>query len=116
MVTKKYIPEYGDVIWLEFDPQAGREQSGRRPAVVISPSNYNKAVSLALVCPITSRSKNYPFEVKLPDDGKIKGVILADHVKNIDWNCRNAKFITKISSQVMAEIVEKIDVIIKHPR
>lgn len=113
MVAKKYIPDCGDLIWLEFDPQAGHEQSGRRPALVISPSKYNQTVSLALVCPITSKSKNYPFEVNLSDDCKIKGVILADHIKSVDWYCRKAKFIAKASSQIIAETIAKIETIIK---
>jgi mRNA interferase MazF len=81
----RYVPERGDLLWLTFDPQAGHEQAGRRPALVLSPAAYNRRAKLALVCPITSRAKGYPFEVALPAALPLSGVVLADHLKSADW-------------------------------
>jgi mRNA interferase MazF len=108
----KYTPERGDVVWLNFTPQSGHEQAGRRPAVVISPAAYNKKVGLALFCPITSQIKGYPFEVALPKNSKISGVILTDQVKSLDWQAREVKFIAKISSEAMEEVLKKIKTLI----
>src|SRR5437660_10160294 len=83
-----YIPHTGDLLWLSFSPQAGREQAGRRPALVLSPRSYNGPAGLCLVCPVTSQVKHYPFEVALPDGLPIHGVVLADHVKSADWRHR----------------------------
>ena len=80
-----YIPKRGDVVWISFNPQAGHEQAGRRPAVILSPRAYNGKVGLAIMCPITNQSKGYPFEVALPKEAKVSGVILADQVKSLDW-------------------------------
>ena len=79
-MTREWIPNAGDLVWLTFNPQAGREQAGRRPAVVLSPEQYNRRSGLALVCPITSHVKGYPFEVELPPGLSVSGVILADHL------------------------------------
>jgi mRNA interferase MazF len=103
-----YIPERGDLIWLVFDPQAGHEQAGRRPALVISPKPYNAASNLALFCPITSRVKGYPFEVLLPTNSKVTGAILSDQIKSLDWKARKAKLITRTSPEVIAEVLGKI--------
>lgn len=108
MSAARYVPASGDVIWLTFCPQAGREQAGRRPALVLSPAPYNRRASLALVCPITSQVKRYPFEVALPDGFAISGVVLADHVKSADWAARRAQFVTKAPSGVMAELTAKL--------
>ena len=86
-----YLPEAGDFVWLTFDPQAGREQAGRRPALVLSPGIYNAKSGLALVCPITNQAKGYPFEVPVPTGRGTTGVILADHIKSIDWKARRAE-------------------------
>src|SRR5512136_3155042 len=86
-----YIPERGDAVWITLDPQAGHEQGGRRPALVLSPAAYNGRVGLALLCPITSQRKGYPFEVALPAGLKIQGVVLADQVKSLDWQIRRAE-------------------------
>ncbi len=88
-------PEQGDLIWLSFTPQSGREQAGRRPALVLSASAYNEKSGLALVCPITSKVKGYPFEVALPAEGPIQGVVLADQLRSMDWRSRNAELIAK---------------------
>jgi mRNA interferase MazF len=87
-----YVPDTGHVVWLSLDPQAGREQAGRRPFLVLTPREYNEKTSLIVGCPITSRSKGYPFEVALNTGGTINGVILADHVKSLDWRRREAVF------------------------
>jgi mRNA interferase MazF len=80
-----YIPARGDVVYLDFDPQAGREQKGRRPALVLSPIAYNRRVGLCVACPITNQVKGYPFEVAIPAGFQVTGVILADQVKSLDW-------------------------------
>ena len=91
MVTStQYIPDFGDVVWLTFNPKSRHEQSGRRPALVISPLVYNSKTDLAIFCPITRHEKGYPFEVKLPDSLEISGVILSDQLKNLDWKTREA--------------------------
>ena len=102
-----YIPDRGDFVWLNFTPQAGHEQRGKRPAIVISPQNYNKVTSLALCCPITSNIKGYPFEV-LSNGKKVKGAILSDHLRSLDWKARKAKFIEKAKPEILKECVEKI--------
>jgi mRNA interferase MazF len=87
-----YVPDIGHIVWLSLDPQAGREQAGRRPFLVLTPSAYNDKTSLVVGCPITSRVKGYPFEVQLKSGGAIKGAILSDHVKSVDWRQRQAEF------------------------
>ncbi len=112
MVKPVYSPERGDILWIQFDPQAGHEQAGRRPALVISPRAYNIKVGLALMCPITLKAKGYPFEVQLPLDLKVSGVVLADQVKNLDWQIRKAEFLCKAPEEVVAEVISKIQVLI----
>jgi mRNA interferase MazF len=107
MVTKTYIPDRGDLVWVDFNPTKGREQSKIRPAIVISPKNYNQKTSLAIMCPITSVSKDYPFEVAVKDK-KVTGVILSDHLRSLDWKARNTKLITKVKDSVMAEVQTKL--------
>lgn len=107
-MVKKYIPDQGDLIWLDFNPQVGREQAGKRPALVISDKIYNKSSGLAVCCPITSKQKNYPFEVKLNDDLKTVGAVLSDHLRSIDWTARNAVFIERISQRNLLEVLEKL--------
>ena len=101
-------PERGDVMWLQFNPQAESEQSGRRPALVISPRSYNQRVGLAILCPITSRIKGYPFEVELPQGMKTEGAILCDQIKSLDWRVRNAKRIGSVPLAVMQEVTARI--------
>ena len=96
-----YFPERGDAVWLDFNPQSGHEQAGRRPAIVISPSEYNRKVGLALFCPITNQAKGYPFEVTIPKNPKIAGVILSDQLKSLDWRTRNAEFVTNLPDLVL---------------
>ena len=96
-----YCPKRGDLVWLEFSPQAGHEQGGRRPALVLSPESYNGKVGLALACPVTSQVKGYPFEVPVPSGLPVSGVILVDQVRSLDWRARNAFY----SCTVPAEAV-----------
>ena len=109
---KEYVPDRGDIVWLNFDPQAGHEQAGYRPAFVISIADYNRKVGLAICCPITNQIKGYPFEVLLPEGLKAEGVILSDQVKNLDWRIRRAKFIDHASDSVTKDVVAKIIAII----
>ncbi len=110
-MVKSYIPERGDVIWIEFDSQAGKEQTLHRPAIVLSEKRYNQIVGLAVLCTITSKVKGYPFEVKINLKG-VSGVILADHVKNLDWVERKATFITKAPESLVDEVTSIINTII----
>lgn len=102
------VPERGDVVWISLNPQAGHEQAGRRPAVVLSPAAYNGKVGLALFCPITSRRKGYPFEVEVPPGLPVNGVALADQVKNLDWRARNAEIACRLPEAVMTEVLRKL--------
>ena len=112
MVRQKiYVPERGDIVWISFDPQSGREQKGRRPALVISPLEYNKKTKLAILVPITSKIKGYPFEVFL-NSKNIDGVILSDQIKSLDWNIRKADFIEKVSKSVMVEVIDNVKLLI----
>ncbi len=105
---KTYVPERGDVVWVNFKPQAGREQDGMRPALVLSPSAYNIKTSLAVLCPITSHVKGYPFEVLIPAGLKAAGAVLSDHVKSLDWKVRGASFCCKMPGEVVDEVVTKL--------
>lgn len=110
MATKTgsgYVPERGDLVWLSFDPQAGHEQAGRRPALILSPSLYNRSSSLALVVPITSQAKGYPFEVPVPAGAGVRGVILADHLKSVDWRARNAERIGALQAATLNQVLKK---------
>lgn len=102
------MPECGDVVWITMNPQAGHEQAGRRPAVVLSLQTYNSKVGLAILCPITDQIKGYPFEVLLPTGLPIMGVILSDQVKSLDWQARNAEFICTLSDETISEILQKL--------
>ena len=111
-MSSDYIPDRGDIVWLDFNPRAGHEQAGQRPAFVISPKSYNAKVGLALFLPITSKEKGYPFEVKLPDDLPISGVILSDQIKSLDWHTRKAEYICQISKEILSELIGKIRTLI----
>ena len=105
-MVRRYVPDTGDVVWINFNPQAGREQARYRPAVVLSPSVYNEKSGLIICCPITSQIKRYPFEVQI--SGQTSGVVLADHLKSMDWRVRGAKPKGKISGTELAEIRAKL--------
>ncbi len=107
-----YIPDAGDIVWLNFDPQVGHEQSGHRPALVLSPKKYNQKTSLMLCCPMTTKIKGYPFEVII--QGKVKSAILSDQIKNLDWHKRNAEFKDKISPSELEDICAKIKAILPY--
>jgi mRNA interferase MazF len=100
-----YVPRRGDLVWLSFDPQAGHEQAGRRPAFVLSPETYNRKAGLFLACPVTSKVKGYPFEVVLPDGSDVSGVILADQVKSLDWKARRAEFAGTTTKDVVEDVL-----------
>lgn len=104
----KYIPDRGDAVWLDFDPQSGHEQAGRRPALVISRRAYNEKVGLALFCPITSQVKGYPFEVSILKGMKVKGVVLADQVKSLDWRAKEIELISKLPGSVIEAVLKKV--------
>ena len=103
-----YVPSRGDLVWLQFNPRAGHEQAGHRPALVISPSSYNRRVGLALCCPITSHVKGYPFEVLLPAGLGVEGAVLSDQLKSLDWRVRKARRIASAPADVLEETVGKI--------
>jgi mRNA interferase MazF len=103
-----YVPQRGDVVWITLNPQAGHEQSGRRPAVVLSPADYNGKVGLAIVCPITSQIKGYPFEVLIPAGLPVSGAILADQIKSLDWRARKAEKVCTLPAGAVAELLQKL--------
>ena len=107
-----YIPQRGDAIWITLNPQAGHEQAGRRPAVVLSPGAYNGKVGLAILCPITSQVKGYPFEVRIPDGLPVRGVVLADQVKSLDWRAREAQVAATVPEELTAEVLGKLNVLL----
>jgi mRNA interferase MazF len=107
-----YIPDKGHVVWITFNPQAGHEQMGRRPALVLSPISYNSKTDLAILCPITTEIKGYPFEVLIPDGFPLKGVVLVDQVKNLDWKIRKSEYCFSISDEVLIEVQAKLKVLI----
>lgn len=111
-MVKKYIPERGDIVWLQFNPQSGLEQAGKRLALVISPASYNEKVGLSLFCPVTSKIKGYPFEVIIPQNLPIEGAILSDQVKSLDWQSRKASFICKVPDETLIEVLSKIQLLI----
>jgi mRNA interferase MazF len=108
----RYVPGRGDLVWLNFDPQAGHEQAGRRPAVIVSPASYNGKTHLAICCPITSTAKGYPFEVPLPVGLPVRGVVLSDQLKSLDWYARDAEFIVALPRSTLLEILKKASLLV----
>jgi mRNA interferase MazF len=106
-VASDYVPEIGDVVWLQFDPQSGHEQAGHRPALVLSPVLYNRKTGLMLCCPLSTRIKGYPFEVRTKIDGR-PGVVLADQVKSLDWRARGAAKKNAVPASVVKQTLSKI--------
>lgn len=106
----RYIPQSGDIVWLQFDPQAGHEQAGHRPALVVSPARYNQTRGMMLCCPMTSRIKGYPFEVVVSSDPP--SAVLADQIKSLDWRASNAQFKEKAPAAVLAEVQGRIRALI----
>ena len=116
MKTKRgYVPRRGDVVWISLDLQAGHEQRGRRPALVVSPRAYNQKVGLALLCPITNQVKGYPFEVALPAGLPVSGVVLADQVKSFDWKARQCERMASISNQVVVQVLRRLNTLLSQP-
>ncbi len=105
----------GELVWLDFSPQSGKEQAGKRPAVVLSTKTYNLRSGLMLVCPITSNVKGYPFEVPIPKGGKIQGVILVDHLKSVDWKARQPEYVERVSIEVLHEVRAKLKALLQIP-
>jgi mRNA interferase MazF len=112
VVKGGYVPDRGDIVWIDFDPQAGHEQAGRRPALVVSPAVYNTRAGLALFCPVTRQVKGYPFEVRFPDGHPVIGVVLSDQVKNLDWRARKAAFHERAPEPVVNEVLDKLSVLV----
>ena len=112
MVTRRYVPDSGDIVWLTFDPQAAHEQRGRRPAMILSPRAYNTKARLAIACPITSHTKGYPFEVPLAGNGKVTGVVLSDHVKSLDRSAWRVEFADKAPVDILADVRAKLRVLL----
>ena len=107
-----YFPERGDAVWVSFDPQSGHEQAGRRPALVLSPSAYNRKVGLAVFCPITSQIKGYPFEVVIPGGLGVTGAVLSDQVKSLDWQARNAELICHLPEDTVSQVLQKLKALV----
>ena len=110
-MKRTYVPDRGDAVWLQFDPHAGHEQAGRRPALVLSPALYNGKVGLAVLCPITSHSKGYPFEVAI-STRKLTGVVLSDQVKSLDWRARQAEMIERVPDAVVQDVLAKLSALL----
>ena len=115
MVAKNYSPDRGDFIWIDLNPRQGHEQSGRRPAIVLSPKSYNRKTGLCVICPATLQSKGYAFEVEHVSPRGERGVILSDHVRNVDWHVRQPQFICRVSSEVLDEVIAKLFALIIDP-
>ena len=107
-----YVPDRGDAVWITLDPQAGHEQAGRRPVLVLSPAAYNGRIGLALLCPITGQVKGYPFEVALPDGLAVSGVVLADQVKSLDWGARQAAKICAVPEETVARVLSRLQTLL----
>ena len=107
-----YFPERGDAVWVSFNPQSGYEQAGRRPALVLSPSAYNRRVGLADFCPITSQIKGYPFEVVIPAGLGMTGAVLSDQVKSLDWQARNAELICSLPEEIVSQVLQKLGALV----
>lgn len=107
-----YVPDRGDIVWLQFNPQSGHEQAGHRPALVLSPASYNRASGLMLCCPMTSQKKGYPFEVVISDDPRRTSVVLADQVKSLDWKTRRAMRKGTASPEAVMETLSKLQTLL----
>ena len=108
----RYVPSRGDVVWITLNPQAGHEQAGRRPALIVSPLAYNRKVGLAILCPITNQVKGYPFEALIPAGSKVSGAILSDQVKSLDWRERHAELICRLPKETIVEVIEKLQTLL----
>ena len=111
VVKKRYVPKRGDIVWIDLDPSRGHEQKGKRPAIVLSPENYNRAAGLSLMCPITSHQKGYPFEIVLKV-GTVSGVILTDQLRSLDWKERHAEKAGQASAATISEVLKKLQLLL----
>lgn len=111
-MTVPWIPGRGDVVWIAMDPTAGHEQSGGRPALVITPAAYNGKVGLAILCPITSRVKGYPFEVRVPDGLPVEGVVLSDQAKSLDWRARGAAYLCAVPQETTLAVLQRLETLV----
>lgn len=111
MVARTYVPDRGDIVWIDLNPTRGHEQAKTRPAVVVTPKSYNSRSGLMLVCPITSEIKGYPFEIAVSGK-KVSGVILSDHVRSLDWHARNVRFIERAKPSSIADLTQKLSALI----
>lgn len=107
-MTLEYCPDRGDVVWISFSPQSGHEQAGDRPALVLSPKDYNQKTGLAVFCPITSQVKGYSFEVVIPTGYKVSGSVLSDHLKSLDWKVRRARYYCELPESVISNVAQQI--------
>ena len=112
-MPRRYTPKRGDGVWLQFTSQAGHEQAGRRPAVVLSPERYNQKTNLALFCPVTNQVKGYPFETPLPPELPVSGVVLCDQIKSLDWSVRQAEFICELPEESLADVMGRALALLK---
>ena len=107
-----WVPARGEIVWITMDPMAGHEQSGRRPALVLSPSAYNGKVGLAILCPITSRVKGYPFEVRVPEGLPVEGVVLADQAKSLDWRARGSEYLCAVPQETTLAVLKRLETLV----
>ena len=107
-----WIPERGDIVWITMNPTVGHEQSGRRPALVLSPAAYNGKVGLAILCPITSQVKGYPFDVQIPEGLPVEGVVLADQAKSLDWRARGAELLCTVPQESTSAVLQRLETLV----
>ena len=105
---RPYCPKRGDIVWISFNPQAGHEQAGHRPALILSPQSYNRKVGLVILCPLTNQIKGYPFEVRIPEGLKASGAVLSDQVKSMDWRARRASLLCHVPETIVREVLNKV--------
>lgn len=110
---RHYVPDRGDIVWVSFARTEGHEQAGRRPGLVLSPAAYNGRVGLALLCPVTSVEKGYPFEVALPPDGAVHGVVLSDQIRSLDWRARHTELASRVPEAVVSEVLAKLEALLR---
>jgi mRNA interferase MazF len=111
----RYVPERGDLVWISLNPTSGHEQAGRRPALVVSPKSYNRRTGLCVLCPATRQTKGYAFEVRIASDDGTSSVVLADHLRNVDWQARNIQLIHRVSTSELSEVVARIEALLVSP-
>ncbi|MFM7928533.1 MAG: endoribonuclease MazF [Pirellula sp.] len=112
---QSYIPDRGDFVWISLSPTSGHEQAGRRPALVITPKSYNRKTGLCILCPATRQAKGYAFEVTIAGDNGGSGVVLADHLRNVDWRARNVQFIHRVSDTELSEVIARLEALLVSP-